>query len=198
MLLGQDENDGPNEYARREHGSRKHKLSRLGVFSREELEEEKREETEGDEESMSSPIATKEYKTRETGDDSDEEMKSGRGSTDAGDWFRRKRRDLISSIEVVKCSVEEPEAERDELLQQQTIGKGMGKAGMLKKLKQVEGRTDHEPEGDYRQQKGVILIKDRSEPFKEGESSLATTKRDSPGWVLIPKRKCVGSEPVQR
>lgn len=88
MLGQEDDTKGPNEYKRLESSSRKKLSSRLGFFSEEEIEEGKRGgETEG-EEMMSSPIVSREDKTRGTRkieDNSGEDMESSRGSTSVED-----------------------------------------------------------------------------------------------------------------
>lgn len=89
----------------------------------------------------------------------------------------------------MKCSVEETEAERVELLQHQTTGKEMEEARMAQKLKQKEEKPHNGQEGDYRRDKGIILINDKSEASKEDERFFTTPKRDSPGWISVSRRK---------
>ncbi|XXG85888.1 hypothetical protein AAC387_Pa11g0893 [Persea americana] len=83
-LMGQDRNNGPNEYKGRVLGSSKNPLSRLGLFSGETSQEENRGGEKGGEESTSSPISSREDEMRKVEEDSEEDMNSDRDSTGAG------------------------------------------------------------------------------------------------------------------
>eukprot|EP00268_Persea_americana_P067616 TRINITY_DN9322_c0_g3_i1.p1 TRINITY_DN9322_c0_g3~~TRINITY_DN9322_c0_g3_i1.p1 ORF type:complete len:274 (+),score=47.19 TRINITY_DN9322_c0_g3_i1:3041-3862(+) len=157
-------------------------------------------EKEGEEELTSSSIASREVEVREAEKDPEEYMSSDRDSTGEGEWFWKKMRGQTLSTEVMKCSIEQDEDQRDELSDQQPTGKrlkGLRMNRRLQELRQGEERPKKGPEGEYLPENGDIQINETSVQVIEGERCSLTPK-DSTGWISVSRTKCVGSEPVKR
>ncbi|XXG43810.1 hypothetical protein AAC387_Pa01g3765 [Persea americana] len=122
-------------------------------------------EKEGEEELTSSSIASREDEVREVEKDSEEDMSSDRDSTGEEEWFWKKIRGQTLSTEVMKCSIEQDEDQRDELSDQQPTGKrlkGLRMNRRLQELRQGEERPKKGPEGEYLPENGDIQINETS------------------------------------
>lgn len=130
-LLGRDRNIKTNEHERREPGSGNLISSRLGISGEKYREKKGGEKSVGDGQLRDPSISFEGDDGNETEEDSssDEEARSGRGSSSTYKWLRRKRKDPTPSIEVVKCSIEGHQAETEVSQKQHAIGKGLARGG---------------------------------------------------------------------
>lgn len=130
-LLGRDRNIKSNEHEHREPGSGNLISSRLGISGEKYREKKGGEKSVGDGQLRDPSFSFEGDDRNETEEDasSDEEARSGRGSSSTYKWLRRKRKDPTPSIEVVKCSIEGHQAETEVSQKQHAIGKGLARGG---------------------------------------------------------------------
>lgn len=190
-LLGRVRNIKTNEHGRREPGSGNLISSRLGISGEKYREKKGGEKSEGDGELRDPSISFGGDDGNETEEDSssDEEARSGRGSSSTYEWLRRKRKDPTPLIQVVKCSIEGHQAET-EVSKKQHMGKGLVRGNCRENRQQAKEAPNADID-EYQQREEGDFSRSRGTKHPNNKESLyATPKRDSIGWISCPDRKC--------
>lgn len=116
--MGRDGKVRPKKYGFKGSGSENCLYARLGLSRKRKITSKEGSSSDIDGESKTPSVSSKgsevnETKEGEEGSVPDEGERSGSDSSSTDDWLRRKGKDSIPSIQVVKCSIEGQQAEMD-------------------------------------------------------------------------------------
>lgn len=114
---GRDGYFRPKKHGFKGSGSENSSCARLGLSKERKTTRKEDSSSDDDEESKSSSVSSKERDVNEMeaekGPASDEGERRGSDSSSIDDWLRRKGKDSIPSIQVVKCSIEGQQANKE-------------------------------------------------------------------------------------